>query len=233
MIRMSLFNLEKIFPTLFNNSLFTIILVIAGIAVVFYFVRKGEVKKDMKVFYFAEVERLVQPLDVNNLTPKSVETKDEKRFMRRAKSWLWKYKTTTFIVWLAKVGKGITYKLETNKRDDAGNVQVEKIGSLLDGIRNCLQLKDEDVIDNDTFDEAAINKLNMSEIFVCVDLELDDSTMPKITEESSTTEADRSMSDLVGLKIKQHLSKEDWIRNAGLMGLGALGYVIVQQLGLL
>lgn len=188
---------------------------------------------NMKIFYFAEVERLAIPLDVENLTPKSVQTKDEKRFMRRAKSWLWKDKSKTFVLWLGKVGRGITYKLEQNRKDADGNVHVEKIGSLLDGIRNCLQLKDDALITNETFNEEALKKLNLSEIFVCVDLEMDDSTMPTITEEGSTTEADKNMMDLVGLKIKQHLSREDWIRNGGLMAIGIVAWELARQLGLL
>lgn len=187
----------------------------------------------MKMFYFAEVERLVTPLDISELSPKSVTTKDEKKFMRRAKSWLYKFKSQSYVMWLGKVGRGITYRLEQNSKDEDGNAQVEKIGSLLDGIRNCLQLKDEDVLTNDHFNQEGLNKLNLSEIFVCVDLEHDTDDMPEITEEMATREADKSMSDLVGMKIKQHLSKEDWIRNAGMMAIGALAYIILGQLGLI
>ena len=229
----SIFGLDKLFPQLFKNNILIYGLVILIVIVGYFYFKKGETKTDMKMFYFAEVERLVTQLDVSILSPKSVTTKDEKRFMRRAKSWLWKHKANTFVVWLGKVGKGITYQLEQNKKDAEGKAQVEKIGSLLDGIRNCLQLKDDALLTKDNFNDENLKKLNLSEIFVCVDLEAQSETMPKMTEESATTEADRSMSDLVGLKIKQHLAKEDWIRNGGMMAIGALAYVILQQLGLL
>jgi len=229
----SFFGLDKLFPQLFENNLIIYILVFLISIVGYFYFKKGESKTTMKVFYFAEVERLLTPLDVTKLSPKSVQTKDEKKFMRRAQSWLWKNKSNTFVLWLGKVGKGITYRLEQNKKDEAGNAQVERIGSLLDGIRNCLQLKDEDVLTHDHFNEDGLKKLNISEIFVCVDLEYDEKDMPKITEEMASNEADRSMSDLVGMKIKQHLSKEDWIRNAGMMAIGALAYIILGQLGLI
>lgn len=229
----SIFGLDKLFPQLFKNNILIYALVILIVIVGYFYFKKGEGKQDMKVFYFAEVERLVTQLDVIKLTPKSVQTKNDYKFMRRAKSWLWKIKSQSFIVWLGKVGKGITYRLEQNKKDSEGKAQVERIGSLLDGIRNCLQLKDEDTITKDTFNDENLKKLNLSEIFVCVDLESDTGEMPKITEESATSEATQSMMDLVGMKIKQHMSKEDWIRNAGMMAIGALAYVITQQLGLL
>ena len=138
----SFFGLDKLFPQLFENNLIIYILVFLISIVGYFYFKKGESKTTMKVFYFAEVERLLIPLDVSKISPKSVQTKDEKKFMRRAQSWLWRYKSQSFVLWLGKVGRGITYKLEQNKKDEAGNAQVERIGSLLDGIRNCLQLKD-------------------------------------------------------------------------------------------
>ncbi len=229
----SLFGLDKLFPQLFENNI--LIYVFVGlIAIVGYFYfKKGEKKTDMKMFYFAEVERLVSPLDINELSPKSITTKDEKMFMRRAKSWLYKHKSLSFVMWLGKVGRGITYRLETNKKDDAGNVQVEKIGSLYEGLKHCLNVKEANELTPQTFTPKSLELLKRSEIFVCVDLEHETEDMPEITEEMATREADKSMSDMVGLKIKQHMSKEDWIRNAGMMAIGALAYIILGQLGLM
>lgn len=221
------------FPQIFQNKMLIYGIVGLMILIIFFYLRRGEIKTNMKVFYFAEVESLVSPLDVKKLTPKSVYTKDDKRFMRRAKSWLYKFKGTSFVVWLAKVGSGITYSIERNKTDDKGKEQVVKIGSLLEGIENCLQIQEPEVLKISDITEDALDKLKKSEIFVCVDLEEHTKDLPDITEEGAVTEANKTMMELVGLKIKQTLKKEDWIRNAGMMAIGALAYVLAQQLGIL
>ncbi|MBA7490186.1 hypothetical protein ES702_00721 [subsurface metagenome] len=223
----------KAFPQIFENQ--TLIYAIVGVIILigYFFLRKGEGKTKMKMFYFADVERLVSPLDVKELTPKRIITKDDKAFMRRAKSWLWKDKTKTFVFWLGKVGKGITYRIEQNTTDKKGKTVVEKIGSLADGIHSCLQLKEDEDLKTSDINDEAIEKLKKSEIFVCVDLEADTEKIPEITEEMAVKESDRNMMDLVGMKIKEHLRKEDWIRNSGLMAIGALTYIIATQLGLL
>lgn len=225
--------LAKLFPQVFENQM--LIYAVLGIMILigYFFLRKGEGKTKMKVFYFAEVESLVSPLDVKELSPKRVTTKDDKAFMRRAKSWLWKDNTSTFVFWLAKVGSGITYRLEQNKEDEDGNKQVVKIGSLWDGINNCLQLGENEILEKKHITEDAIVKLRNSDVFVCVDLEAHSKEMPDISEDSAIKEADRNMMDLVGAKIKQHLQREDWIRNIGLMAIGAFAYVLAGQLGLL
>jgi len=223
----------KAFPQLFQNQ--TLIYALVGMLALigYFYFKKGEGKSRMKIFYFATVESLITPLDVKKLTPKSVYTKDDKRFMRRAKSWLWKKGTNTFVVWLAKVGKGLTYRLEQNKTTDDGKKEVVKVGSLLDGIINCLQLGENKELKKSDITDEAIEKLRKSEIFVCVDLEADTSAIPDITEEGAVSEANKTMMELVGLKIKQAMSKEDWIRNGGLMAIGALAYILATQLGLL
>jgi len=228
-----IFNLDKLFPQIFGNPIIIYALLGIMIIVAYIYLRKGEGKTNMKVFYFAEVERLLSPLVVKSLTPKSVLTKDDKRFMRRAKSWLWKDKGKSFVVFLGKVGRGLTYRLEQNPTDKEGKPVVEKIGSLYEGLKACLEVKEDNELTPQTFTSESLELLKKSEIFVCIDLETDTKDMPDITEESSVTEADRSMMDLVGTKIRQQLRKEDWIRNIGLMALGALAYVLSMQLGLL
>ncbi len=229
----SLFGLDKLFPQLFENNILVYGMITLVVIVGYFYFKKGEKKTDMKMFYFAEVERLVTPLDISELSPKSITTKDEKKFMRRAKSWLYKFKSQTYVMWLGKVGKGITYRLEQNKKDEAGNAQVEKIGSLYDGLKHCLDVKEVNELTPQTFTPESLELLKKSEIFVCVDLEHDTKDMPEITEEMATREADKSMMDLVGMKIRQHMAKEDWIRNAGMMAIGALAYIILGQLGLM
>jgi hypothetical protein len=238
-VEMANFNIFKIFPQLNNPVLITI--VIGAIAIIIYMLMKrGEMKTSMKVFYFADVERLLRPLDVKELTIQNVVTKCEKYFWRRAKSWLWRYRGNTFVVFLAKVGKGITYRLETNPKDKEGKVQVEKLGSLYDGIVHCLQAYDEDgnvdhnLLSPITFTPETFDLLKKSEIFVCVDLEIDPSDVPlEFDEEGATDEADKAMAGLIGAEIKDSIFREDWIRNAGLMAIGATGLWVAQQLGLL
>ena len=86
------FWLFKIYPQL-NNPV-VILFVVAIVSLIGYYAYKksrGETHQKMKVFYFVDVERLVSPLEVTELTPSSVITKGDKKFWRRAKSWLWKH----------------------------------------------------------------------------------------------------------------------------------------------
>lgn len=187
----------------------------------------------MKVFYFADIERMITPLDVNKLSPKNVYTKDNKKFWRRSKSWLWRRGSSSFVVWLGKVGKGITYRLEQNK-DENGKKVIEKLGSLWDGIEQCLKVDEYDIITKESITDEAIEKLRLSNIFVCVDLEVDPSDVPSdFDEDSAVSEANKSMANLIASTIRDLTKSEDWIRNAGLMAIGALALFLAQSLGLL
>lgn len=224
--------IAKIFPQLFDNP--TLIYVLVGIMILigYFYFKKGEGKMPMKLFYFADVERLVSPLDIKEVTPKSIYTKDDKRFMRRAKSYLYKDGTQTFIMFLGKVGKGLTYRLEQNK-EEGGKVVIEKIGNLYDGLKACLNVEEMNELTPQTFTPETLKLLKQSEISVCVDLEEHTSKLPDITEEGAVTEANKSMAELVGMKIRQQMHREDWIKNGGLMAIGAVVYILAVQLGLI
>ena len=230
---MASFWLFKIYPQLDNPVV--IIFVIAIVALIgFYAYKKsrGDIHQKMKVFYFADLERLVSPLDVTKLTSSSVLTKGDKKFWRRSKSWLWKHGNEMFVVFLGKVGKGVTYRLETNKRTEDGKVQLEKLGSLYEGVISCLDVKEANELTPQTFTPESLELLKKSEIFVCVDLEYDPSDVPKeFDEDNAVSDADKSFSSLVGEQIRNKLEKEDWLRNAGLMAIGATGLWLAQNLG--
>jgi hypothetical protein len=225
-------SIMKLFPQL-NSPIFTAGLVGVGLLFLWWFMRKGEGKQQMKLFYFADIERLISPLDITKLTAQNVHT-EGKRFWRRAKSWLWKKGGTSFVVWLGKVGRGVTYRIEQNKRDADGKVVIEKLGSLYEGLKACLNVVEENELTPQTFTPESLTLLKKSEIFVCVDLETDPSDIsPDFNEDNVVQEANTNMANLIGEKIRQSLTKEDWIRDFGLVGIGIAVTLVAQQLGLM
>ena len=229
---MAVFWLFKLYPQL-NNPVVIIFAFAIILLIVYYLLKKGggDLHQDMKVFYFADVERLVSPLEVTKLTPSSVIT-DDKKFWRRAKSWLWKKGNRTFVVFLGKVGSGITYSLERNSKDDDGKAQLEKLGSLYDGLIRCLNVKEDNELTPQTFTPESLELLKKSEIFVCVDLEIDPDDLPAdFNEDNAVNDADKAFSSLVGEQIRNKLAQEDWIRNVGLMAMGATALWLGQSLG--
>ena len=215
-------NLAKIFPQWFGNPNWIYIpLGLIGL-VVLYFVFKEQGKMSMKVWYFAPIERLITKLDVNELTPKSVKTENDFVFMRRAFSWLYKEGARNTVIFLATVGKGITYALEGTPKKKA-----EKVGTLYDGVESCLG-----ETDIKTLSEVVTNKLKESNIYVGVTLESGED-LPEISEEGALKEANQNMAELVGKKIKDQMQKEDWIRNAGLIGIGIAATFAAQALGII
>lgn len=227
------FWLFKIYPQLDNPVVILFaVAVVSLIAFYAYKKSKGDLATDMRVFYFATVERLINPLTVTKLTPENVFTKDNKKFWRRAKSWLWKRGNKTFVVFLGKVGRGVTYSLEGNKKDKDGNTQLEKLGSLYEGVIRCLGVKEDNELTPQTFTPESLELLKKSEIFVCVDLEPDDTDIPAdFNEENATSEADKAFSSLVGEQIRNKLESEDWLRNVGLMAIGATALWLAENLG--
>lgn len=193
---------------------------IVGIAI--YFILKEQNKVKMEMFYFSPIERLINPLKISDVTPKSIITKDNKRFMRRATSWLFKRGAKSVVVWLGQVGRGITFNLSSTPKGKA-----EKVGTLLEGCQSCLG------DDIKKIPKTMRDKLSESNIFVCVELEPISEKMPEITEEGATTDADHNVMNLIGMKIKEQLQKEDWIRDAGLVGIGVALLFIAQALGVL
>lgn len=225
-------SITKAFPQIFANPVLIYIL-IGGLALIaFYFYNKREGIMDMNILYFATVERLITPLKVKKLTPKSVITKDDKTFLRRSPSWLYKKGSQNIVTFLGKVGKGITYRLEQNKKEGGKDV-IEKIGSLYDGLKLCLNIQEMNELTLQTFTPESLELLKQSDILVCVNLEADPEEFNELTEEGAFTEANKNMAELIGLKIKQHLTREDWIRNAGLIGIGMASVFAAQALGIL
>lgn len=231
---MAEFWLYKLYPVL--NSPYVTVFISFILLLVIYFVykrSKGDVSTDMQLFYFADLERLISPMRVKELTPNSVVTEKGKRFWRRAKSWLWKHRSKTFVVFLGKVGRGVTYRLEKNKIID-GKVQLEKLGSLYEGLKHCLGVIEDNELTPQTFTPESLKLLKQSEILVCVDLETDPSDIPlEFNEESAVNDADKAMANLIGQQIREKIAQEDWIRNAGLMAIGATALWVAQNLGVL
>ena len=178
-----------------------------------------------EVLYFSEAERLCEPLTVKELTPKSIRTKGNKRFFRNAIAFNVKRGRRIVTTWLAKRGTAYTFKLAGTPKGKA-----TKIGTIYEAL--------ESIWSKELLDKLAKeyrDPLMISEIFVTV--ELDTGFTPTgyvaATEEDVFTEANQNMAELVGSRIKEVLQREDWIRNAGLAGIGAAGVLIAQSLGIL
>lgn len=226
-------NWNNLFPWL-NSPYITVALVVVAGGLILWFFRRGEKVSKMQLLYFADVERLITPMKVINLTTQSVMTEGNKKFWRRSKSWLWKKGNNILVTWLGKVGKGVTFRIETNKKGKDGKPVVEKLGSLYEGLRACLNIEEDNELTPQTFTPESLDLLKRSDIFVCVDLELDPDDVPNaFDEDNAIDEADRGMADLIGSQIKDKLTREDWIRNGGLMAIGALALVVAQMLGLI
>lgn len=178
-----------------------------------------------EVLYFSEAERLCEPLIVTELTPKSIRTKGNKRFFRNAIAFNVKRGRRIVTTWLAKRGTAYTFKPAGTPKGKA-----KKLGSIYEAL--------ESIWSKELLEKLAKeyrDPLMISDIFVTVELEagFTPTGFTAATEEDVFTEANQNMAELVGSRIKEALRREDWIRNAGLAGIGAAGVLIAQNLGIL
>lgn len=130
----------------------------------------------------------------------------------------------TLTLWLGKRGSAYTFKPASTPQGKA-----VKIGSIYEALEVIWSKELIDKLENKYRDP-----LLTSEIFVTVELEegYTPDNLPAVSEEGVFTEANQNMAELVGTRIKKALMREDWIRNFGLMGIGAAAVFIAQNLGL-
>jgi len=225
-----------------------IIIAIVGIGVII--VKKLRVKHT--VLYFSEGERLYEELPVDAITSLSLfSIKRGLRFIRTGVSY--KNRLGNNVVWLAKRGTGYLFDLVGNTitvdvpvLDDDGKPTVDeegkpimtteekkvakKLGTLWEGLTAILGAE----LMND-FTDAVKVKLMNPEIILTVELEhgsIPYAGLPKLDENDIKNENSTRMSALIFSGVKEAL-KEDWVRVAGLVGIGVALTLVAQQLGVL
>ena len=178
------------------------------------------------IYYFSETERLLEHLSIIDMTPKALKTNDNKKFMRNAPAYTIRSRRGGGeTIWLGKRGTAYTFKPKTTPKGKA-----VKVGSLWDGLTSIIS---DDLVAS--IKDEVKNKLIESEIFVTVELEsgLTPDDMPSMTEEDVNTEANMGMANLIGLGIRSMIQKEDYIKYAGLVGLGIALAFVLDALGIL
>lgn len=185
---------------------------------------KSMIKPDKEILYFSEAERLLEYIKVIELTPKQVKCEGNKRFHRRTLAYLAIKSGKPVTTFLGKRGLGYTFKPE-----DTPPKKAFKLGSIYDGIVNVLG---DDVVS--IMLPEHIKSLKDSNVFVTVELERSsDKDLPSITETDVYSTGNMNMANLVGERVANALAREDWIRNAGLVGIGVALTYVAQNMGIL
>ncbi len=224
--------------------------IIAVVGIVMMLVKRLKVKHI--VLYFSEGERLYESLKIDAITSLSLfSVKRGLRFIRTGVSY--KNRLGNEVIWLAKRGtgylfdlKGSTITVDVPVLDDDGKPTIDgdgnpimtteqkkvakKLGTLWEGLKAILG---EDLVEK--FTDAQKVKLMNPEILLTVELEGGSapySGLPKLDEVDIKNENSSRMSSLMFSGIKDALG-EDWLRAAGLMGIGVALTLIAQQLGVL
>jgi len=243
----------NIVETIFGNPLalvigINVIIAIGGVGLIV--VRRLKVKH--VVLYFSEGERLYESLPVDSVTALSLfSVKRGLRFIRTGVSY--KNRLGNEVVWLAKRGTGYLFDLANSiitidipVLDGEGNPVMnedgtpkvtqeekkvaKKLGTLWEGLRAILG---EELVEQ--FSTEVKEKLMNPEILLTVELEGGQepySGLPKLDENDIYNENASRMSNLIFNGIKDALS-EDWLRAAGLVGIGVALTLVAQQLGVL
>jgi len=218
---------------MFDFSFFANPMFIIGVSTVFiiafaiFFLKREILPSLGRILYMSEMELIGNELSVTKITPKRILTKDGKRFFRiqGTRAYNFRIRRKNVLTWLGKVGTAYLFKPE-----DTPEGKAKKIGSFYDGLTCILG---ENVVKQ--MRPEHLEKCKESELFVTVDLEAGYTPegLPEIDEAGVFTEQDRDMARMLGKGFQEGFKKEDWIRNAGLVGLGVALTFILQQLGIL
>lgn len=189
-----------------------------------FFYTKRFVRPSKEVLYFSEAERVLDYMNVIELTPKQVKCEGNISFHRRTLAYLAIKMGRPVTTFLGKRGIGYTFKPE-----DTPEGKALKLGSIFDGIVNVLG---DDIVEKMLPEH--IKKLKDSIIFVTVELERtpDVDKLPVITERDVFSEANLNMASLIGERIANALHREDWIRNIGLIAVGVALLAVSQMMGI-
>lgn len=219
------FLLRMVTNTFFIISMGSII-VIALIV----FVINDRIKDKYRIFYFSESERILEPIkNILGLTPHMVLTKDNRRFIRNSVAYTLRQGGKVLTVWLGKRGTAYTW-MPDHTEEGKGKI----IGNIWDGLLSILG-NDIDIGGKEEFSQEWREKLKESKVYVTVELE--EGITPKgfevMNETGVNTEANQGMSDLIGVGLRQRILKEDWVKNFGLMAIGATALWVAQTMGII
>lgn len=206
-------------PTLFIG--FVCILFIGILLFIFY----QNVKPEKRVLYCSEGEKIGEELSVSLLTPRSIKTEGNKRFIRFSDAINFKVGRKNVTTWWGKRGTAYTFKPATTPKGKA-----VKIGSIWEAI--CGIIGEEKA---DKIEQTIKEQFMTSDVFVTVELErgFTPSGLPQITEEDVYTEANLGMADLIGRRIRESIHKEDWLKYGGFIAMGIASTLLLYQLGII
>jgi len=209
-----------------SNRFFLITLgLIVGISIISIFIT-DKITDKYRIFYFSESERIVEAIKkIDDLTPHMILTKDNRRFIRNSVAYTLREGGKTLTCWLAKRGTAYTFSPDFTEKG-----QGKIIGSMWDGLLSILG----ETIEEEFSDEWR-ESLKESKVYVTVELEK--GVTPKglevMSETGVITEANQGMSDLIGVGLRQRILKEDWVKNFGLMAIGATALWVAQTMGII
>jgi hypothetical protein len=220
-------NLVLWFNRIINNRLSIFLIGIGIIIGVLYLVLKKGITMPYKVWYFSEDDRIVEQLPVKELDDVYVKTTNGFEFVRNSLSYTLQQGRRMIQIFLAKRGTAYTFRPRYNKE---GELEATIIGNLYEGVKSCLG----ETLAKEFTDEAK-EKLMNSNIFVTVELE--SGTTPKglkpRDERGVNTAANKNMANLLSFSIATDLKAEDWIRNVGLIAVGAVIIVLADAIGII
>jgi len=213
------------FLSIFKNTYFLITVgLIFLVAIVAFFVN-DRLKDKYRIFYFSESERLIEPIkNIEDLTPNMILTKDNRRFIRNSVAYTLREGGKTLTCWLAKRGTAYTWMPDQTEK---GKGKI--IGTLWKGIISVVPELEKEITKE--------WRERLKESLVYVTVELEKGTTPKgfeyMSEKGVKTEANQGMADLIGVGLRQRILKEDWVKNAGLMAIGATALWVAQTMGII
>jgi len=152
-------------------------------------------------------------------------SKDNRRFIRNSVAYTLREGGKTLTCWLAKRGTAYTFQPDYTE-EGRGKV----IGSMWDRLLSILGT----TIETEFSDEWR-ESLKESKVYVTVELEkgVTPDGMEVMSETGVNTEANQGMSDLIGVGLRQRILKEDWVKNFGLMAIGATALWLAQTMGVI
>lgn len=215
--------LDTILKFILNPLFIAAFISLIGITVYFFY--KSPVPKNKSILYFSESDRVLQELKIKELTINSLKTADNKKFIRNSIAYTWDKGGKHIQTWIAKRGTAYTFKPSDTQK---GKAQI--LGTLWNSLEGILG---KDLVDQ--FSQEVKDLLRDSQVFVTVELEggtKPSSKHPNLDEKDVYSESNQDMAALIGSRVKQQLSKEDWIRNVGLVACGVALTFLAHSLGL-
>lgn len=214
----------KALGNLLNSPLAMVVIIAGGIFAVAGVYLYYSIKPTKKIMYLHEAEHQGELLPVKRTTPNHIHSKrgkDPYEFIRHRDPYSvqsgWKQITYYF----AKAGTAYAKQLEDGEQ---GPFTLWKVMKAVLGTETCEALVDE-------------IKQKLIESQVAITVKLEEGYTPKGFKERSEfavqKEADAEASKVFGINLKKELTKEDYIKYAGLVGTGVALALVAQAMGLI